>query len=170
MPKIHPGWLQRLLQPDLPTHQVGPHGGRAPLRRRGHHHQPGSGMLEEFDLYRVSHLLMDLGWVDFGLGCSTILLSRFCQISPAQAESGRRWNSPNPSQPNPGSPGDWSPCSTNTKITNTTFHIMKYSDVSISEYGLKWYNFHSSPGKTHNLCHTSWSGRERIASFQSTSG
>ena len=45
---MHPGWLQRLLQPDLPTHQVASHGGRAPLRRRGHHPQQGTGILEDY--------------------------------------------------------------------------------------------------------------------------
>ena len=34
----------------------------------------------DHDLYRVTHLLANLGWVDFDLEWSTILLSRFCQI------------------------------------------------------------------------------------------
>ena len=50
--------------------------------------------------YRVTHLLADLGWVDFDLGCST---GRWA----AQA---RQLNIPNPSQPNPGPLGDGSPC------------------------------------------------------------
>ena len=63
--------------------------------------------------YRVTHLLANLGWVDFDLGCSIILPScsaASAKFPPVQAESGRLWNSQNPSQPNPGSPGDGSPC------------------------------------------------------------
>ena len=64
-------------------------------------------------LYRVVHLLANLGWVDFDLGCSTILPS--CSASSAnfssvKAEIGRGWNSQNQSRPNPGSPGDGPPC------------------------------------------------------------
>ena len=58
-------------------------------------------------MYRVTHLLVNLGWVDFDLGCFTILPS--CSASSAnfpsaQAEPGRGWNSQNQSQPNRGSP------------------------------------------------------------------
>ena len=71
--------------------------------------------------YRVTHLLANLGWVDFDLGCSTILPScsaASAKFPPAQAELGRQWNSQNASQPNPGSPGDGSPCTTITARTD----------------------------------------------------
>ena len=53
--------------------------------------------------YRGTHLLANLGWVDFDLECSTILPS--CSTSSAnfpsaQAEPGRGWNNKNQSQPN----------------------------------------------------------------------
>ena len=59
--------------------------------------------------YSVTHLLANFGWIDFDLGCSTILPS--CSASSAnfpsaQAEPGRGWNSQNQCQPNQGSPGD----------------------------------------------------------------
>ena len=64
-------------------------------------------------LYRVAHLLANLGWVDFDFGCSTL-----CQVLPGLmgkwqnllSSWARCWNIPNQSQPNPGSPGDVSPC------------------------------------------------------------
>ena len=61
--------------------------------------------------YRVTHLLANLGWVDFDLECSTILPScpaSSAKFPPAQAESGRGWNSQ--SHTNQSSPGDASPC------------------------------------------------------------
>ena len=64
-------------------------------------------------VYRVTHLLANLGWVDFDLGCSTILPSSSgssANFPSAQAQPGRGWNSQNQSQPIPGSPGDGSPC------------------------------------------------------------
>ena len=53
---------------------------------------------------RVTHLLANLGWVGFDLGCSTIVPS--CSTSSAsfpsaQAEPGRGWNSHTQSQFNP---------------------------------------------------------------------
>ena len=61
-------------------------------------------------LYRVVHLLVNLGWVDFDLGCSIILPSCSASSANFQAEPGRGWNSQNQSQPNPGSPGEGPPC------------------------------------------------------------
>ena len=63
-------------------------------------------------LYRVTHLLANLGWVDFDFGCSTL-----CLVLPGQMVNwqnwmrswARWWNIPNQSQPNPGLPGDVSP-------------------------------------------------------------
>ena len=69
--------------------------------------------LQEELIYRVTHLHANQGWVDFDLGCSNILPScsaAFAKFPPAQAESGRKWHSQNPSQPNPSSPGDRSHC------------------------------------------------------------
>ena len=70
--------------------------------------------------YSVTHLLANLGWVDFDLGCSTMLPS--CPASSAnfpsaQAEPGRGWNNQNTSQPNRGSPGDVSPCNYIRKVS-----------------------------------------------------
>ena len=64
-------------------------------------------------LYRVTHLLANLGWVDIDFGCSTL-----CLILPGLMGNWqnwlsswvRWWNIPNQSQPNPGSPADGSPC------------------------------------------------------------
>ena len=64
--------------------------------------------------YRVTHLLVNLGWVDFDFGCSIL-----CLVLPGRMGNwqnwlsswARRWNIPNQSQPNLGSPGDVLPCS-----------------------------------------------------------
>ena len=64
-------------------------------------------------LYRVSHLLVHLVWVDCWFGCSTILPScsaASAKFPSAQAECGRQWNSQTLSQPNPDTRGDGSPC------------------------------------------------------------
>ena len=54
-------------------------------------------------MYRVSHLVIDLGLVDFEIECSPLL--RSCQATSAKfpstkAELGRQWDNKNPSQPN----------------------------------------------------------------------
>ena len=58
-------------------------------------------------MYRVAHLLANLGCVDFDFGCST-----FCLVLPGLmglwqkwlSSWARWWNISNQSQPNPGSP------------------------------------------------------------------
>ena len=65
-------------------------------------------------LYRVTHLMVHSGWVDFDYGCSTL-----CLVLPGLLGNwqnwliswARWWNIPNPSQPNPGLSGELSPCS-----------------------------------------------------------
>ena len=60
--------------------------------------------------YRVTHLLANFGWYDFG--CSTlcpILLGLVEIWQKRQGSWARWWNIPNQSQPNRGSPGDVSP-------------------------------------------------------------
>ena len=57
------------------------------------------------ELYRVRHLLANLGWVDFDMGCSTILptcSATSASFLSARIEQGRGRNSTNQSQPNPG--------------------------------------------------------------------
>ena len=63
-------------------------------------------------LYRGTHLLANLSWVDFDLGCSIISLPS-CSASSAnfQAEPGRGQNILNQSQTNQSLPGDGSPFS-----------------------------------------------------------
>ena len=64
-------------------------------------------------LYRVTHLLANLGWVDLDFDCSTL-----CLVLPGLLGNwqnwlsswARWWNIPNLSPPNPGLPGDGSPC------------------------------------------------------------
>ena len=64
-------------------------------------------------LYRLTHLLMNLGWVDFNFGCYTL-----CLVLPGLMGNwqnwlscwARWWNIPNQNQPNPCSLGDGSPC------------------------------------------------------------
>ena len=55
-------------------------------------------------LYRVTYLLVALGWVDFDLGvppsCPPALAAS-AKFPSAKAESGRQWNTQNPSQQNP---------------------------------------------------------------------
>ena len=58
--------------------------------------------------YRVTHLLANLGLVDFDFGCSTLCLMGNWQNW--LSTWARWWNIPNQSQPNPGSPGDGPPC------------------------------------------------------------
>ena len=65
--------------------------------------------------YWVTHLLADLDWVDFDLGCSTVLLGLHHSCSTAQ----RPVEHPKPSQPNPSPRGDGSPC---------TYHWKCHSD------------------------------------------
>ena len=75
-------------------------------------------------LYRETHLLANLGWVDYDLGCSTILPScsgSSANFPSAQAEPLRGWNSQNQSQPNWGLPGDGSSCIMNS-ADNSIFH------------------------------------------------
>ena len=67
---------------------------------------PTSNIYTWIILYRVTHLVANLGWVDYDLGCSTILLGQ--KVATVAATS--QGNSPNLSQPNPGSPPDGSPC------------------------------------------------------------
>ena len=35
-------------------------------------------------VYMVTHILADMGWVDFDLGCSAVLLGQHCSYSTAQ--------------------------------------------------------------------------------------
>ena len=63
-------------------------------------------------MYKVTHLLANLGCVDFDLGCSTL-----CLVLPGLMGNwqkwlsswARWWNIPNQSQPNRGLPRDVSP-------------------------------------------------------------
>ena len=78
--------------------------------------------------YRVTHLLANLGWVDFDFGCFAILPT--CSASSAnfpsaKAEPGRVLNiqNQNQSQPNPGSPGDVSPCRLRDKEVRVQSHF-----------------------------------------------
>ena len=49
----------------------------SPVRRPLHRHAGKSDdSLLRFYLYRVGHLLADLGWVDLDLECSTIMLGQ----------------------------------------------------------------------------------------------
>ena len=64
-------------------------------------------------IFRVTHLLANLGWVDFEFGCSTL-----CLVLPGLMGKWQNWlstwsrwgNIPNQSQPNQGLPGDGPPC------------------------------------------------------------
>ena len=65
-------------------------------------------------VYRVTHLLANMGWVGLDFGCSTL-----CLVLPGLMGYWQNWlsswarclNIPNQSQPNPDLPGDVSPCS-----------------------------------------------------------
>ena len=64
-------------------------------------------------LYRVAHLVVHLGWVDLEFESSTVLPNcpaAPAKFPPAQAESGRQWNTQISSQPNPGARPDEPPC------------------------------------------------------------
>ena len=50
----------------------------------------------DFRVYRVTYLLVDLGWVDFDLDIPQAV-RLYCSCGAAQA---RQWNIPNPSLPN----------------------------------------------------------------------
>ena len=57
--------------------------------------------------YRVTHILANLGWVDFDFGYSTLCLVLPRLMGNWQkwlSSRARWWNIPNQSQPNPGSP------------------------------------------------------------------
>ena len=60
----------------------------------------------DLQLYRVTHLLADLGWVDLDFGCST---GRWAVLQCGAAQA-RHGNIPNPIKPDPGPRGDGSPC------------------------------------------------------------
>ena len=49
-------------------------------------------------LYRVYHVLVDLGWVDFDLGVPPSFPAASAKVPLAQAELGRQWNTQNSSQ------------------------------------------------------------------------
>ena len=51
--------------------------------------------------HRVSHLLVDLGWIDFDLGVPPSCLAASAKFPLAHAEPGRQVNTQNQSQPNP---------------------------------------------------------------------
>ena len=53
------------------------------------------------DNYRVSHVLVDLGWVDFDFCVPPRCPAASAKLPSAQAESGEQWNTFNPSQQNP---------------------------------------------------------------------
>ena len=60
--------------------------------------------------YRVTHLLMNLGWIDFDFGCSTLSLILPGLMGNWQnwlSSWARWWNITNPSHSNPGSPWKW---------------------------------------------------------------
>ena len=67
----------------------------------------------QIQIFRVTHLLANLGWVDLDFGCSAL-----CLVLPGLMGNwqnwlsswARWWNIPNQSQPIPVSPGDLSPC------------------------------------------------------------
>ena len=86
------------------------------LDQRGGRGGGSSGQLFDQSMatfYREGHLLANLGWVEFDLGCSTILptcSATSAKFPSAQAELGRGWKSINQSQPIPGSPADASSC------------------------------------------------------------
>ena len=64
---------------------------------------PGKNLVSDKKKYRVSHLLVDLGRVDFAIWVFHPLAqlpSHFCQIPSSQAESGIQWNTQNSDQPN----------------------------------------------------------------------
>ena len=64
-------------------------------------------------IYRETHLLANLGWVDFDVGCSTLCLVLPGLMGNCQnwlSSWARWWNIPNQSQLNPGSTGDGSLC------------------------------------------------------------
>ena len=71
-------------------------------------------------LYRVTHLLANLGWVDLDFDCSTvcpILLGLVWIWQKWLSTWARWWNIPNQSQPNPGLLGDGSLCRQFIKYT-----------------------------------------------------
>ena len=53
-----------------------------------------------YTFHRVSHLLVDLGWVDFDFGLPLSCPVASAKFPSAQAELGRQWNTQNLSQPN----------------------------------------------------------------------
>ena len=60
-------------------------------------------------LYRVAHLLANLGWVDHDLNCSTLWLVMPRLMGNGRSGWARWWNIPKQSLPNPGSSGDGPP-------------------------------------------------------------
>ena len=64
-------------------------------------------------MYRVAHLVANLGWVDLNFDYSTVCLIPAWadgSLSEAAGQLGKTVELPNPSQPNPGSRPDGPPC------------------------------------------------------------
>ena len=68
----------------------------------------------------VSHLLVDLGWVDFDLGVPPSCPAASAKFPSAQADLVRQWNTQNAIQPNPSQP---SPRADGTLYTVTNLMI-----------------------------------------------
>ena len=49
------------------------------------------------NIYRVSNVLVDMGWFDFDLGIPPYCLAASSKFPLAQEESGRQWNTQKPS-------------------------------------------------------------------------
>ena len=70
-------------------------------------------------MYRVTHLLANLGWVDFDLGNfdvppSCTAVQQVLLISHRHRQNQAEGGTAKISLPNPGSPGDVSPCMSKT--------------------------------------------------------
>ena len=91
------------------------------LRLTPHHHKNLNSM---GGMYRVAHLVVHLGWVDLEFESSTVLPNcpaAPAKFPPAQAESGRQWNTQISSQPNPGARPDEPPCRVDFLRANGSF-------------------------------------------------
>ena len=66
------------------------------------HHQHGQLRQDlQHGEYRVSHLLVDLGWVDFDFCVPPTCPAASAKFPSAKAELSRQWNTQNLSQPDP---------------------------------------------------------------------
>ena len=79
--------------------------------------------------YRVSHLIVDVGWVDSDWGVPPSSPAASAKFPSAKSESGRRWNTQSPSQSNPVQEQMGHPVETSTNLSHHSLSPLQRGDL-----------------------------------------